>query len=321
MLGPLEEVAGRSRPSCRRRSRAGVGRASQRRAAAEAGQCAARFLAHRGGRACRRAYEPTDLAAFTAELASELPLGDRAGGPRAACRLPAARRAGLCRSRHVGEDRPQPALQRVQVHVRRRDRGRPCEQRRRRSAELSVRDTGTGIPEDELPRLFERFHRVEGARGRSIEGSGIGLALVQELVKLHGGTIAVESTVGRGTRLHRSRCRSAPRICRPSASAPGAPAPRRPCAPRPTSTRRCAGCRATPGAGLTAADAQTSPAAAPARGATARARAARRRQRRHARLRAAAARRAPATGSSRERRRGGARAARALGPTSSSPTS
>jgi PAS domain S-box-containing protein len=67
------------------------------------------------------------------------------------------------------------------------------------SAEVTVRDTGTGIAPQHLPHLFERFHRVEGARGRSIEGSGIGLALVQELVKLHGGRIAVDSEVGRGT--------------------------------------------------------------------------------------------------------------------------
>ncbi|HET6575809.1 MAG TPA: ATP-binding protein [Fimbriiglobus sp.] len=65
--------------------------------------------------------------------------------------------------------------------------------------ELRVRDTGTGIPPDELPRLFERFHRVRDARGRTHEGSGIGLALVQELVKLHGGTIRAESTLGKGT--------------------------------------------------------------------------------------------------------------------------
>ncbi len=65
--------------------------------------------------------------------------------------------------------------------------------------ELSVRDTGTGIPAAELPRIFERFHRVEGARGRSFEGTGIGLALVQELVKLHGGSVAVSSVEGAGT--------------------------------------------------------------------------------------------------------------------------
>src|SRR5262249_46914034 len=54
--------------------------------------------------------------------------------------------------------------------------------------ELTVRDTGTGIPAQELPHLFERFHRVAGARGRTFEGSGIGLALIQELARLHGGT-------------------------------------------------------------------------------------------------------------------------------------
>ena len=68
------------------------------------------------------------------------------------------------------------------------------------SAVLSVRDTGTGIPEDELPKVFDRFHRVEGLQGRSHEGSGIGLALVHELVKLHGGELSVESEVGRGSR-------------------------------------------------------------------------------------------------------------------------
>ncbi|HEX5659845.1 MAG TPA: ATP-binding protein, partial [Polyangiales bacterium] len=66
-------------------------------------------------------------------------------------------------------------------------------------AQLTVADTGVGIPASELPRLFERFHRVQGARGRSYEGSGIGLALVQELAKLHGGTVHVESELERGT--------------------------------------------------------------------------------------------------------------------------
>jgi signal transduction histidine kinase len=65
--------------------------------------------------------------------------------------------------------------------------------------ELTVRDTGTGIPADQLPRIFERFHRVEGARGRSFEGSGIGLSLVHELVRLHGGKVDVLSEVGKGT--------------------------------------------------------------------------------------------------------------------------
>ncbi|MGE6784483.1 response regulator [Ensifer adhaerens] len=69
---------------------------------------------------------------------------------------------------------------------------------------LTVRDTGIGVPANELPRLFERFHRVEGAEGRTQEGSGIGLAFVQELIKLHGGTVSAESRLGEGTTLRAS---------------------------------------------------------------------------------------------------------------------
>ena len=66
-------------------------------------------------------------------------------------------------------------------------------------AELCVIDTGAGIPDDELPRIFERFHRIEGSEGRTHEGTGIGLALVDELVRLHGGTVKVKSSLGKGT--------------------------------------------------------------------------------------------------------------------------
>ena len=69
-----------------------------------------------------------------------------------------------------------------------------------REVVLSVADTGTGIPAADLPRLFERFHRVEGSLGRTHEGTGIGLALVQELARLHGGSVTAESEVGRGSR-------------------------------------------------------------------------------------------------------------------------
>ena len=67
------------------------------------------------------------------------------------------------------------------------------------AVELRVQDTGTGIAAKEIPLLFERFHRIENAHGGTHEGSGIGLALAQELVKLHGGSICVESEVGVGT--------------------------------------------------------------------------------------------------------------------------
>jgi PAS domain S-box-containing protein len=65
--------------------------------------------------------------------------------------------------------------------------------------ELTVQDTGVGIPQEQLPHVFERFHRVPNAKSRNYEGSGIGLALVSELVKLHSGTIAVDSVVDQGT--------------------------------------------------------------------------------------------------------------------------
>ena len=65
--------------------------------------------------------------------------------------------------------------------------------------ELTVEDTGTGIPEDELAKVFSRFHRVPGARGRTFEGSGIGLALVHELVSVHGGEVRVESRIDAGS--------------------------------------------------------------------------------------------------------------------------
>jgi PAS domain S-box-containing protein len=71
--------------------------------------------------------------------------------------------------------------------------------RRGEHAEVTVSDTGIGVAAHEMPRLFERFHRIESARARSNEGSGIGLALVKELVELQGGTITADSVEGVGT--------------------------------------------------------------------------------------------------------------------------
>lgn len=142
-------------------------------------------------------YSATDLAALTAELASNF---------RSACE-----RAGL---KLIVNCPPLPApvyvdhdmwekivlnlvanafkftfAGEIEVSV------RPAEG----AAELVVRDTGVGIPEAEQARLFERFHRIEGQKSRTHEGSGIGLALILELVKFHGGTIEATSIVDRGT--------------------------------------------------------------------------------------------------------------------------
>jgi len=62
-----------------------------------------------------------------------------------------------------------------------------------------IRDTGIGIPEHELPRLFERFYRVDKARSRELGGTGLGLAIVKHLVRAQGGDVSVESEVGRGS--------------------------------------------------------------------------------------------------------------------------
>jgi signal transduction histidine kinase len=144
-------------------------------------------------------FEPVDLAGFTAELASNFRSAIEKAGLRLMIDCPP-----LPQQVHIDRDMWEKIVLNlvsnafkftldgeIAVAVR-PSADRSC-------AEVVVRDTGTGIPPDELPHLFERFHRVDGARGRSIEGSGIGLALVQELVRLHGGTISVTSEIGRGS--------------------------------------------------------------------------------------------------------------------------
>lgn len=83
-----------------------------------------------------------------------------------------------------------------QIHVGARPVGDPREPR---FYELYVRDTGMGIPAEDLPRLFERFYRVDKARSRELGGTGLGLAIVKHLARAHGGDVSVTSEVGKGS--------------------------------------------------------------------------------------------------------------------------
>ena len=143
-------------------------------------------------------YEPTDVSALTAELASVFRSAIERAGMKLIIDCPPLAEAVYI-DREMWEKIVLNLVSNafkftfdggIEVSLRQADA----------AIELAVRDTGTGIPPEEMPRLFGRFHRVKGARGRSHEGSGIGLALVQELVKLHGGSVHVESEVDRGSR-------------------------------------------------------------------------------------------------------------------------
>jgi signal transduction histidine kinase/HPt (histidine-containing phosphotransfer) domain-containing protein len=142
-------------------------------------------------------FEPTDLAGFTAELASSFRSAvERAGlGLDIRCpRLPQE----VFVDREAWEKIVLNLLSNAFKHT--FSGGITVAVRWLGAAvALSVRDTGVGIAAEELPRLFQRFHRVRGAASRTHEGTGIGLSLVQELVKVHGGSIRVDSEVGRGT--------------------------------------------------------------------------------------------------------------------------
>lgn len=142
-------------------------------------------------------YEPIDLSAYTAELASVFRAAVEKAGLGLVIDCPP-----LAEPVYVDRDMWEKIVLNlvsnafkytlqgeIRVSVRTQEGG----------AVLNVTDTGIGIPPAELSHLFNRFHRVEGARGRTQEGTGIGLALVQELARLHGGTVGVTSTPEEGS--------------------------------------------------------------------------------------------------------------------------
>jgi PAS domain S-box-containing protein len=194
MLGPIEDALQHEPPALGGESLRAVHRSAVRLlrlvnslldfSRLEAGRLRARF-------------EPTDLAVVTAGLAGSFQSLVESAGLTLVVDCPRLRQAV-----HVDRSQWEKVVSNLlsnafkytlegEIAVRLRERDD--------HVELLVSDTGIGIPEHELPRVFERFHRVEGAHGRSFEGTGIGLALVQEVVHLHGGSVRVDSVLGRGS--------------------------------------------------------------------------------------------------------------------------
>jgi signal transduction histidine kinase/DNA-binding response OmpR family regulator len=200
MLGPIEEMleadAGAPASEAQRQRVAALHRNSLR--LLKLVNTLLDFSRIEAGRVQAR-YRPTDLAVYTAELASSFRAAIQKAGLVLTVKCPP-----LSQPVYADHDMWEKIVLNllsnafkftfdgeITVEVGTADGGA--------AAQLIVSDTGTGIPKEELPRLFERFHRVKSAKGRTFEGSGIGLALVQELVRLHGGSIRVESELGSGS--------------------------------------------------------------------------------------------------------------------------
>ena len=240
MLGPLRDAHRRS-GAARADSRAARRGATQFPAPAQAGQFAARFRAYRSrpghGLVRTGGSRGTDRGP-----GQQFPLGHGTRRPRAS-RWTARRSRSRCTSIARCGRRSSSICCRTRSSTRWRAASRCGCAADASHALLEVTDTGIGVEPQELPRLFERFHRVEGAQGRTHEGTGIGLALVMELVKLHGGQIEAESALGRGSTFR-------VRIPLGSAHLPSAAASRArfgrqspPSARRASCRRPCAGCR------------------------------------------------------------------------------
>ena len=142
-------------------------------------------------------FDPTDLAALTSDLASAFRSAIERAGMELVVDCPPLGEP-VCVDRDMWERIVLNLLSnafkytlhgRITVALRRHDG----------AVTLTVTDTGVGISARELPRVFERFHRIDGVHGRAHEGSGIGLALVRELARLHGGTATVESILNAGS--------------------------------------------------------------------------------------------------------------------------
>lgn len=142
-------------------------------------------------------YEPTDLATFTTELASLFRSAIERAGLKLILKIPS-----LSEPIYVDREMWEKIVLNLLSNAFKFTLNGEIEVslwENIKAVEFKVRDTGTGISEENLTKVFERFHRVQGAKSRSHEGSGIGLALTKELVKLHHGSISVKSSLDEGS--------------------------------------------------------------------------------------------------------------------------
>jgi len=196
LMAPLEEAVGRAPAGTRERQDLTIAHRNALRLL-KLVNALLDFSRVEAGRA-RASRQATDLARFTAELASSF---------RSACEMAGLTLTVDCpplaEPVYVDRDMWEKIVLNLLSNAFKFTFEGGIEVRMRAvggHAELVVSDSGVGVPRDEMPRLFERFHRIAGQRSRSHEGSGIGLTLVRQLVILNGGTISASSRVGRGTR-------------------------------------------------------------------------------------------------------------------------
>jgi PAS domain S-box-containing protein len=195
MLGPLEEVLAHERLEPEGRERLVAVRRNGLRLL-KLVNTLLDFSRLEAGRA-QTSYQPTDLAVFTSEIASAFDSAMKSAGLRFSVECPP-----IADPAYVDRDMWEKIVLNllsnaykftfegeVALTLKSVDG----------AVELQVRDTGVGIPEEHREQVFERFHRIESTQARTYEGTGIGLALVEELVRLHGGTVRVESAVGAGS--------------------------------------------------------------------------------------------------------------------------